>query len=665
VPRFLANGAALVPALFVLVSMCGSPVPNPGGTITGTVFYDANHNAIHDSCDSDLSQAIVTVTAADGTTAQTESGSGGAFTLEHVPPGDARVTLGAEAPFAYAVTTRSPDDQPGAVVEVKNLAVVENLQLGTASRAAFDTSSVSIIGFVFMDKNENGAVDRDECGIHGSSGNSPVNAGERTTNFSDDGTFSLRGLKEVSDVQFLLGGVDKTVTGTQGFIATTDIIESGGCSITAKPNQRYATNLYEVTLGVTRGYVETASLTGVAFADRNENGVFDSGESTVGNVSVSLLPVEEGCQDFANTGYSTTQPDGRYARYGLLKGAYTLLVNANQTFDDDSLFLPQLQSPTITITGDQTLNLPLRVIPGANVFVTPFDDRNGNLTQDPGESVVSALSMCLGATPYPEGRYYYEKSPSIDGTYPGVPGPGTFACSDSGSGAAMKIGPMLPGSYPLSFNTYGGLSGAAAFVPPDPITIDLAEGQQLYYSLPIDLISTGEQLIPPGAGSAEVMDVCYSDAAWVQPPFDESNVDLNVMGGYSIDPSYPRESYAAMYAHGIYPFYGLEFNVWSTAAGLGSWVYAGLPDCGNVGGPLFAFANFKPISAVTNGTNVMQVVLQPSDTGVWAVGIPHTWTNHPLPPETMPPPSWYIFVDENYEPLARCGAFTGQCEWYN
>ena len=62
---------AVIPALLVLVSLCGSPVPLPPGSVSGTVYYDANHNGIHDSCDGPLGGVNVQATGSDGKTETT------------------------------------------------------------------------------------------------------------------------------------------------------------------------------------------------------------------------------------------------------------------------------------------------------------------------------------------------------------------------------------------------------------------------------------------------------------------------------------------------------------------------------------------------------------------------------------------------------------------
>lgn len=155
--------AALVPALFVLVSMCGSPVPPPPGSITGLVFYDANHNAIHDLCDSGLGRVKIVATNTDGTSSTATTNNDGIFVIEDAQPGDTVLSVAAADGYAWPITT-IPADAAGTPVHVESNKDSSGLEIGAASHAPFAISAVSIVGAVFNDTNKNGFVDRDECG---------------------------------------------------------------------------------------------------------------------------------------------------------------------------------------------------------------------------------------------------------------------------------------------------------------------------------------------------------------------------------------------------------------------------------------------------------------------------------------------------------------------
>ena len=112
--------AALAPAaLFVLVSMCGSPVPPPPGAITGHVFFDVNHNSLNDSCDSPLGNLQISATISDGTTRQVRAANDGSYRIDDVPPGDASVTLTPSDGFAWPITTLA-DGATGIPVSVES-----------------------------------------------------------------------------------------------------------------------------------------------------------------------------------------------------------------------------------------------------------------------------------------------------------------------------------------------------------------------------------------------------------------------------------------------------------------------------------------------------------------------------------------------------------------
>ena len=99
---------AVAPALLVLISLCGSPVPLPPGSISGVVYFDVNHNGVHDSCDSPLGGVNVQATASDGETETATADADGSFRIDKVPSGDVAVSLHASIDESWPVTTSPP-----------------------------------------------------------------------------------------------------------------------------------------------------------------------------------------------------------------------------------------------------------------------------------------------------------------------------------------------------------------------------------------------------------------------------------------------------------------------------------------------------------------------------------------------------------------------------
>ncbi len=195
--------AAVVPALFVLISLCGSPVPAPPGSVSGVAFYDANRNGIHDSCDRPLALATVVATAADGKAETSTSGPDGTFHIEKVDPGLALVTLAAPDGELWRSTTATADGTPGAAVEMKDLRDSGGVEIGATSTSPMSATQISVSGVIFNDANGNGQIDEDECGIPSASAYiKPIGAtdGSPINKSPGDGTYFLFGLHSLATI---------------------------------------------------------------------------------------------------------------------------------------------------------------------------------------------------------------------------------------------------------------------------------------------------------------------------------------------------------------------------------------------------------------------------------------------------------------------------------
>jgi hypothetical protein len=655
--------ASVVPALFVLISLCGSPVPAPGGSVTGLAFYDANRNGIHDKCDGPLANVLVTATGSAGKTAQATAGDDGSFHIEHVPSGDDTVTLTAASGFVWPVTTAS-DGQAGPLVHVDELKDAAEVEIGSATRAAFDESQVSITGIVFNDANANGVVDKDECGVPNASSiiESVKAAGGLTGSVRDDGTYDLRNVGTAGNVSVLLGAGQTGIYDASIYdfwSATNGLPSEEPCAFDARPVARYAPGLYEANLGLTSS-PGTGVISGYVYDDANGNGKRDDAETGLANSSLFLTATGSSCAD-GKPDETSTDGTGHYSIPQIAPGTYSVSLGGPNTDQSGLLISPAWPSDlTVNVTKQQTtrLDLPVHLEQGASVQVFAFSDYNENGVQDSDEKGVGNIELCLT----PDGVITGGLSgPSGGGTIDPIrlpklsyPGRGYFCNTTDNIGYAF-MGPVLAGGYSLDVS--GGAGPVALAQAPPSQHLDLADGQAISLPLPLDIIRPGDQVISPGDGTPVPLNVCYSDPSWVQPPFDE---------GYSqISPFYfegqdDAELLRRQYGYGIYP-HGSEaasFN-WLMLAGLQSW-QSGAPGCQQPPAFEFDFAGYEPIAAVERG-DVQQITLRHHDTGLYAASLSPLATTEAAPFGS----SWYLFVDETYQPLARCSNVTFQCEWFN
>ena len=472
---------AVIPALVVLVSLCGSPVPLPPGTVTGTVFYDANRNGIHDSCDSPIESAHVVVTGTNGTTGSADTDATGAFKVTNAPPGDDQVTLLAGQDSVWPITTLAAG-QTGNAVHVTSSETVAGIEIGSASRAAYIADTVSVSGVIFLDANGNGIVDKDECGLPSASATMQVAAGGRTAILQSDGSYGMMELAaNATDsirVDYSYAGAGISQPYPQQLSPTNGIPGNTPCSRTVATTQRYAPTIFEANVGFKEAGSQ-ATVSGTVFDDVNGNGVRDQGEATVPNVSINLYgSISDSCGAKGSVNLFS-DASGNFLVGSLPPGDY--FANLSSTPLASSIVSSTIGSvrPFSIKEGSNQLEIPALVIPGASVRVVAFDDINHNGTQDGGEAPVAGADFCvvlgLGITAKPGG---------FGGPSPRCP-PSTDA-----DGVAV-VTQLAAGDYVVEFG------GVAAGPPVNPSSVrpsvHLAAGQSVIVPFPLDIITPGSR----------------------------------------------------------------------------------------------------------------------------------------------------------------------------
>jgi hypothetical protein len=128
-----------------------------------------------------------------------------------------------------------------------------------------------------------------------------------------------------------------------------------------------------------------ATLTGTAYIDANFNGSFDTGETTLANVSVSL--------DINGTGKNVlataTNSSGVYSFANVPTGVHTLTAVLNGY----SQVTPNPVGVNVTTTG--TISVDVGFAPSAVVSGYAFTDMNGNGSLDAGERLLPYYTVNL------------------------------------------------------------------------------------------------------------------------------------------------------------------------------------------------------------------------------------------------------------------------------
>ena len=286
------SGTIAVPANGTAAFEVGQIRP---GTISGTVFDDANRNGTRQNGELGIGGATVTLTGTDGkgnavAPIAKPSNSDGTYSFAGLLPGTYTVTM---TPLAGKVATNSPV-QVGVVIASNGSR--DKVDFGLAASGNLSVTS-------FEDTNGNGVRDPGEPGI--------------------DCPFSLVGPN---------GAPDALSTGAAGTSARPDSVagdwqvgqQCAGGFVPTTP----ASGTVSVPPGATGsfivGNVRPATITGLVWVDTNRNGVRDSGEAINPGVTITLTGTDGRGRAVALE--TITAASGVYVFTGLQPGTHRVSV---------------------------------------------------------------------------------------------------------------------------------------------------------------------------------------------------------------------------------------------------------------------------------------------------------------------------------------------------
>ena len=335
------------------------------------VWSDLNDNGVVDPGEPGLSGVTVRLIAADGVTVlatTTTDATGhylfaglgpGTYFVEVVPPGGA--TSSTDIASSANPNNDTDNDDNGVTVvggAVRSGPIV--LGIGTEpttdgdgnpdSNLTIDFGFVpagvlSLGNLVWLDTNNNGVVDGGEAGLAGVTVRLIAADGTTvlaTTTTNGSGNYLFTGLAAGN----YLVEVDRTTGPLVGYLSSTDIASSAnpnndtnnddnGVTVTATTVRSGVVTLSNLgepindgdsdansNLSVDFGFVRAVSLGNLVWADLNDNGLVDPGETGIGGVTVRLI-ASDGVTVLATT---TTDASGHYLFSGLTPGTYYVEV---------------------------------------------------------------------------------------------------------------------------------------------------------------------------------------------------------------------------------------------------------------------------------------------------------------------------------------------------
>lgn len=391
------------------------------GTISGTVYLDADYDGEKDKNETGVENATIDVLSQDGTlVTSTISGQDGTYRLDGVRVG------------TYKLRFTLPDDKVFTCAgEGALIAQTDDIQASGASFAfamgeekkGCDVGAINtavIAGQIFTDNDFSGTVSEGEGGVSRAAVELISNHSVVATTKSDaqgvftfarlrPGKYSVRitlpteslftdaaqlsivsGVTAHADEAAQLGTIVEGTLATQG--STGDIaVEMGGAYQLAYPA------------------IYTSSVSGFAFEDQNISGLYDDGESALAGTQVELL-MRNG-EDYVSVASTRTAEDGTYRFTYLWPGQYAVrftlpggylfteqVSGADPTRNSD-VYADQgrtAQTGTFTMqTGQKAEHADVGAIRPARLGDTVFVDANENGWLDFGEAQPAGIALTL------------------------------------------------------------------------------------------------------------------------------------------------------------------------------------------------------------------------------------------------------------------------------
>ena len=294
------------------------------------------------------------------------------------------INLNAGQTLTFTVTSRLKSPINGTISNTAEVAVpTAVVDPNPSNNTATDSTTITpgdVLGVVFTDTNGNGIQDLGEQGIpnidvvltdvNGIPRTAQTNAtGQYTFLNIPAGTASLDVI--TSDPDFPAQHVQ-----TAGTDPSSVTVISGGTVANGNPANAGKD-----------GYQPQGDVSGVVFTDTNGNGVRDSGEAGIPNITVTLT------DPFGVARSSTTGSNGTYSFSGVPAGTSSVVVDTT----DPDFPLTHVQTAgtnpsTVTVVFGQSNSAGIDGFqPRGDLIGVVFYDTNGNGSKDPGEPPVSTI----------------------------------------------------------------------------------------------------------------------------------------------------------------------------------------------------------------------------------------------------------------------------------
>jgi protocatechuate 3,4-dioxygenase beta subunit len=305
-----------------------------GQTLGDRLWLDSNGNGVQDAGEAGIANATVQLKNSSGTVLQTTTTDVNGYYQFDVNAGSYMVTF--QTPTGYVVTGRdlggndATDSDIDATTKTTGVInIVSGQQNLTVDAGVYQTAALG--NRVWLDANGNGRQDTGESGVGGLSVTLIGGGADRllsttadntsvTMTTAADGTYMFNGLTPGVEYQVQFSkpsGYNYTVAG-----AGSDDIGDSDANVTTGRSQIVKLVSGEVNTSIDAGLVAVrGSIGDTVWEDLNYNGIRDSGENGIANVTVRLL-------DSNNNVLATTltNSSGNYLFSNLNAGSYRIEV---------------------------------------------------------------------------------------------------------------------------------------------------------------------------------------------------------------------------------------------------------------------------------------------------------------------------------------------------
>jgi len=384
-------------------------------SVGNVVWHDVNGNGVQDTGESGIGNVTVTLYRADGSmVGSTTTAADGSYSFTNLPPGEYYLVF-SNLPSGYVFTAAdqggddaADSDASQSTGQTATFTLVSGQVDERWDAGAYQPASIG--NFVWEDTDGDGVQDGTESGVANVTvrlnGTTGAGAAVTLTAITDsDGFYRFDNLAP--------GTYTVMVQASAGYAVTaTDQGGDDARDSDADPNTGVmsATELEsgEVDLTWDAGLYRPASIGDRVWRDTNGNGIQDSGEPGVANVTVQLSGTTGAGAVVAQT--TTTDGDGLYRFTNLAPGTYTITVTApagdgftaaDQGGDDSrdsDANSSGVMSATTLVSGEEDVSWDAGLFGAASIGNFVWEDINGNGVQDAGEPGIEGVEVQLTGT---------------------------------------------------------------------------------------------------------------------------------------------------------------------------------------------------------------------------------------------------------------------------